>query len=115
MGQFSTGIFRYYIFFIVGLISTILAFAIRVSFDYQGIFLELWQLIFIASFSFSLLFTIAFYYLINQSITYVLKIFITSLIITSIVSTSNLLVISQNNNLHHRSMLATDAVIRNMV
>ena len=31
------------------------------------------------------------------------------------VSTSNLLVISQNNNLHHRSMLATDAVIRNMV
>jgi len=32
-----------------------------------------------------------------------------------LVSTSNLLVISQNNNLHHRSMLATDAVIRNMV
>ena len=32
-----------------------------------------------------------------------------------VVSTSNLLVISQNNNLHHRSMLATDAVIRNMV
>ena len=55
-----------------------------VTFDYQGIFLELWQLIFIASFSFSLLFTIAFYYLINQSITYVLKIFVVSLIITSI-------------------------------
>ena len=35
--------------------------------------------------------------------------------VARLVSTSNLLVISQNNNLHHRSMLATDAVIRNMV
>ena len=71
------------IFLIVGLISTILAFTIHLSFDNRGIFLELWQLIFIASFSFSLLFTIAFYCLINRSITYALKIFITSLIITS--------------------------------
>ena len=76
------------IFLIVGLISTILAFTIRLSFDNRGIFLELWQLMFIASFSFSLLFTIAFYYLINRSITYALKIFITSLIITSTIYTS---------------------------
>jgi hypothetical protein len=76
------------IFLIVGLISTILAFTIHLSFDNRGIFLELWQLIFIASFSFSLLFTIAFYCLINRSITYALKIFITSLIITSTLYTS---------------------------
>jgi len=76
------------IFLIVGLISTILAFTIRLSFDNRGIFLELWQLMFIASFSFSLLFTIAFYYLMNRSITYALKIFITSLIITSTIYTS---------------------------
>ena len=71
------------IFFIVGLISTILAFAIRFSFDYLGIFLELWQLIFIASFSLSLLFTIASYYLINRSITYAVKTIITTLVVTS--------------------------------
>ena len=69
------------IFFIVGLISTISAIKFILYFDFLGILA--WQLIFITSFIFSFIFTIASYYLINQSIAYALKTIITSLIITS--------------------------------